>query len=228
MPNVLDAVREGDPQALPELPEQAVAPAKGARRRNRWLISAVACALLAVIGLSAMLFSRDGTAACIDVDLGTSCRLYLDGEMNVTKVVSLSQSVDLPQMSLADALKFVSYESYMEDGSYCYKDSVPCYFFAVENGKLNPYIRAQISAFCRERGVKDGEVCLLVLSERSVERANELNVSSIRYELMQAVMKRNPDYTPRKLLKMDASELYAILLAEDGREMLNASEVVLS
>ena len=45
---------------------------------------------------------------------------------------------------------------------------------------------------------------------------------------MQAVMKRNPDYTPRNLLKLGSSELYAILLAEDGQWILSSSEVVLN
>lgn len=231
LPDVLDAVREGDPQSLPELPDLTEKPARSAKKplwRNRWLQSAVACALLLVVGLSVIFFPRDNTAACIDVDLGTSCQLYLDQEMNVTKIVSLSQSVDLPQMSLADALKLVSYESYIENDSYCYENSVPCYFFAVADREFNAYIRSQITMFCQERGVKESEVCLLVLSEQSIERAKELNVSCIRYELMQAVMKRNPDYTPRNLLKLGSSELYAILLAEDGQWILSSSEVVLN
>lgn len=229
LPDVLDAIKEGDPQSLPELPDLTEKPnCSGGKTlgRKRRFLTGIACALLLVAGLSAIFFPRDNTVACIDVDLGTDCQLYLDREMHVTKMVSLSQSVDLPQVSLADALKLVSYETYIENDSYCYENAVPCYFFAVADGEFNSYIRSQISTFCRERGVKESEVCLLILSERSVERARELNVSGIRYELMQAVMEHNPDYTPRNLLKLRSSELYALLLEENGQESLCSSEVV--
>ncbi len=228
IPDVLDAVKDGSVEDLPELNDLTAAakPVKRpAGRITRWALSAAACALMLVVGISFLFQPKDNTVACVNVDIGTSCQIYLDPQMNVTKVVSQSQSVELPQVSLSDALKLVTYESYIGNNSQCFESAVPAYFFAVTKGKYTPLVREQILIFCQERGVKESEICLISLSDTAVARAAELKVSPIRYELMRTLIEQRPNYSPRELIRLDSAQLYSLLLEENVQYALDRSSV---